>query len=464
MVTLVNRAHMTTATIGTGPITLGVAVTGYQTFADAGVSDGDSVRYTIEDGVAWEIGTGTYTASGTTLTRNVIESSNADAALSLSGSAQVFVAATADDLAYDVADDATPQLGGMLDVNGQAIGDGTRELVTFVEDASAVNHVEIENEATGGGPIVRAAGDDTNIDLNLAGKGTGTAKIGGSAVVIQDLCAPVADGRLTLTSGTPVPTTNVTSAATLYYAEHIGNRIALFDGTRWQLVTFANTSHDLTGGTSGGLYDIFGYLSAGALAIERLAWTDATTRATALTRQDGVFVKSGDATRRYLGTVRMAGAGVSDDTDGGAVTIPHRYVFNAQNRVPRRMYTVETTSSWSYTTQTWRRMNNNTNMQCHVVQGLDIEPVEMMAVAAMTSTSTPSVGIGLDWSSGAPDSDGLWSFGAAGGAFGSVSVKLTKHVGVGYHTLSQLELGNTGATFYGGASTWNCGMTGTVWQ
>lgn len=83
----------------------------------------------------------------------------------------------------DIVDDTTPQLGGMLDVNGQAIGDGTRELLTFTEDASAVNHVNIENQATGGGPIISAAGDDTNIDLILAGKGTGVPKIGSNAIL-----------------------------------------------------------------------------------------------------------------------------------------------------------------------------------------------------------------------------------------------------------------------------------------
>lgn len=79
----------------------------------------------------------------------------------------------------NVVEDTTPQLGGQLDVNGNAIGDGTRELITFTEDASAVNHVNIENEATGSGPIISAAGDDTNVDLNLASKGTGLVKLSG---------------------------------------------------------------------------------------------------------------------------------------------------------------------------------------------------------------------------------------------------------------------------------------------
>jgi hypothetical protein len=103
MVTLVNRAKMTTATTGTGTITLGTAEAGYQSFADAGVVNSDVVRYVIEDGTDWEIGTGTYTATGTTLTRTVSESSNADAALNLTGSAVVYVSATDADFSLSAA-------------------------------------------------------------------------------------------------------------------------------------------------------------------------------------------------------------------------------------------------------------------------------------------------------------------------------------------------------------------------
>jgi len=104
MVTLANRAKMTTPTTGTGTITLGAASDGYQSFSAAGVTDGQSVRYVIEDGAAWEIGTGVYTDASTTLSRTVIESSNADAAINLTGSATVFISLAAGDIVQNISD------------------------------------------------------------------------------------------------------------------------------------------------------------------------------------------------------------------------------------------------------------------------------------------------------------------------------------------------------------------------
>jgi hypothetical protein len=94
MAKLYNLARMTTATTGTGTITLGSAVSGYLTFAGAGVANGETVTYAIKDGANSEIGEGVYTASGTTLTRTVIKSTNSDSAINLSGAAEVFITAS----------------------------------------------------------------------------------------------------------------------------------------------------------------------------------------------------------------------------------------------------------------------------------------------------------------------------------------------------------------------------------
>ncbi len=94
-----DMAEMTvTGTPGTGTITLGSAVTGYQTFANAGVVDGELVSYSIRDGANWEVGQGTYTASGTTLARGAIYSSNSNSAISATSAAVVWIAVLAEDL------------------------------------------------------------------------------------------------------------------------------------------------------------------------------------------------------------------------------------------------------------------------------------------------------------------------------------------------------------------------------
>jgi hypothetical protein len=87
-----NLARMTSATSGTGTLTLGSAVSGRLTFALAGVIDGEKVKYTILDGANAESGIGTYTSSGTTLSRDTVENStNGGAKISCSGSEEVLI-------------------------------------------------------------------------------------------------------------------------------------------------------------------------------------------------------------------------------------------------------------------------------------------------------------------------------------------------------------------------------------
>jgi hypothetical protein len=86
-----NRVQETTATTGTGTITLAGAVSGFQSFAVVG--NGNTTYYTITSGTAWEVGIGTYTSSGTTLARTTILSNSlgTTSAISLTGTSTVFV-------------------------------------------------------------------------------------------------------------------------------------------------------------------------------------------------------------------------------------------------------------------------------------------------------------------------------------------------------------------------------------
>lgn len=83
-----DRVLATSTTTGTGTYTLGSAITGFQSWAVVG--NGNSAYYYAEEvdgnGVpsgGWEVGLGTYTSSGTTLSRDtILASSNSGSAVS----------------------------------------------------------------------------------------------------------------------------------------------------------------------------------------------------------------------------------------------------------------------------------------------------------------------------------------------------------------------------------------------
>ena len=159
MVTLVNRAKVATTTTGTGTITLGAAEAGYQTFADAGVADADVVRYVIEDGDAWEIGSGTYTAAGTTLSRTLGQSSTGSL-LDLTGAAVVYVTAASADLQYAADMD-----------QGVATTDAPTFSGAVVSANSATNALRITQTGAGNALIVEDAASPDASPFVVAGDG-----------------------------------------------------------------------------------------------------------------------------------------------------------------------------------------------------------------------------------------------------------------------------------------------------
>ena len=139
-----DRVKETTASTGTGTISLAGAVTHFDGFND-GIGNSNTTYYCIvqEDTASdeWEVGYGVYTTSGSTLTRTAVTSSNGDALVDFAaGNKAVFctlpaskgvIKDTSGNLVYgdgsatgfltNIVSDTTPQLGGDLDVNGNAI-------------------------------------------------------------------------------------------------------------------------------------------------------------------------------------------------------------------------------------------------------------------------------------------------------------------------------------------------------
>ena len=121
-----DRVKETTTTTGTGTITLAGAVSGFQGFSVIG--NGNSTYYTIQDATSgdWEVGIGTYTSSGTTLSRDtILESSNSGNAVNLSaGSKDVFVTYPAERSVMAVGGGVTSDTGAVY-INKTTMGQNT---------------------------------------------------------------------------------------------------------------------------------------------------------------------------------------------------------------------------------------------------------------------------------------------------------------------------------------------------
>lgn len=255
-------------------------------------------------------------------------------------------------------------------------------------------------------------------------------------------------GRLTLTSAVPVTVADVIAATNIYYTprgEH--DMICLWDGTRWIWLTFTEYTLALGTLTSGKPYDVFAYISAGALALEVLVWTNDTTRATGVPIQDGRYCKSGDKTRLYLGSFYTTSTTTTEDS---AVK---RYLWNMYNRDSRPMLRKET-GQWNYTTATYRQANNSASNQLDMVRGLDEDDVTCNVVALFTSSiagTNAASGIGIS-------STSVNSANAYGrNASGTVDQGLASYrgcPGVGRRFLTWLEWSAAAGTtvWYGDAS------------
>lgn len=162
MAKLYNLARMTTPTTGTGEITLGAAVAGYLTFNQAGLKEGDTIAYALKDGSGVEIGRGVYSLSGPRLTRMVLQSSNGNQPLVLSGAAEVFISEVAggsSGTAVTLEAPLTPQEGPGIDLDGPQIGLGGDTILLYDSGGSPVAEYAFTADGLTAALAAAASGD-----------------------------------------------------------------------------------------------------------------------------------------------------------------------------------------------------------------------------------------------------------------------------------------------------------------
>jgi hypothetical protein len=196
---LKDRVQETTTTTGTGTITLAGAVSGFQSFSAVG--NGNTCYYAIVGETEWEVGFGTYTSSGTTLSRStILESSNGGTAVNFSaGTKNVFVTYPAEKGIYlDDSGNAiglgTPATVTLTNATGLPVSTGITGLgsnvATFLATPSSANLSSAVTDETGSGSLVFAT-------LPTFG-GTGV-KFSGSTSGTTTVLATATAGTTTLT-------------------------------------------------------------------------------------------------------------------------------------------------------------------------------------------------------------------------------------------------------------------------
>jgi hypothetical protein len=294
-------------------------------------------------------------------------------------------------------------------------------------------------------------------------------------------------GRLTLTSGTPVTSSDVTSATTIYYTPYLHNNVWLYTAGVWTHYTFSEITIALGTLTAGSIYDIFLYDSSGVVTAKiGPAWSPGNgTRGTGagtteLAQQDGTWVNNvaisggpGAKNGLYVGSFYTISTTATADSGGDAGTSQvggQRYLNNMYHRVPGTLKVRDTSDSWSYTTGVVRSANGAAgNMVSFIItqpQGGEYVEVHVQSTwnGANTVTRGASIGIGLDSSA---TFTGTVTAAIANPSSNGFTLILTAFYAgfptLGYRELNWNESGSDGSgTFYGdnGTSVQYSGLIG----
>ncbi len=247
--------------------------------------------------------------------------------------------------------------------------------------------------------------------------------------------------RLTTESGVPVSTSDRASQSTIYLTPYNGNKVSVYDGTRWKFYVLTEKSLALSGLTSGKNYDVFVYDTGSTLALElSAAWSSDTARTDALALQDGVYVKSGATSRRWVGTIRTTSTTTTADT------MQRRFVWNKYNQTLRYCYMYITSYSHSYNSTTVREWNGGaTSPDLYRFYFVVGEASYIVTWVGVLTDGTAGVSVGVDTVSTYSHSMTTYS----GGQFLKFGCAIPPlAVSLGYHYVAAVQNSGSASNFY----------------
>jgi hypothetical protein len=297
-----------------------------------------------------------------------------------------------------------------------------------------------------------------------------------SAAFAQTIPNPVPpQGRLTLVSYTPVLTSDVVGATTVYYTSYVGDWLPI-PGTP-QIFSQISLTLEPSIQTAGNIYDIFAvnivtgdetnfYLCTGP------AWENSTTRTAQISQSGGagLWVNASTLTNcyngytnyggqpayaaLYLGSIYMTANGETSmqfkpaAASGGSASVLGLY--NAYNRVRVSSQSIDSTNSWTYAGAAWRASDDSNSNRITFLDGLQQSFIEANFLQASNQTSgiQATIGIQLDATTGGPSGFLGSLVGQSGYLTMNSKNNLDPQLGLHYIQAMEFSSGST-ATFYG---------------
>lgn len=236
----------------------------------------------------------------------------------------------------------------------------------------------------------------------------------------------VPQGRLTLTSGTPVLASDVTAATAVYYTPYVGNQIPIYDGNSTLLYTFSELTLTLASQhTASNIFDVFVFLNTGTVTIGTgPAWSNSAAAAgargtgggtTQLSRTNGLWTNTVQITARNGATTYTVGAGLGTyvgslimDGTNGQITCHASWgqsrkfgVWNAYNRQRIILEAGDSTASWNYTTNTIRQSRADSGNTLQVFAGLPEEWFDLSFYQkSQAGSQTTGTLVNIEWYTG----------------------------------------------------------------